>query len=153
MENSKALALSLAGVFTTISKSPLYREAHLRLDIVALGYACEAYHADLAKHASFHGIACPDAHKRAAFLFKWICKFRPVTPVSPSGVPPEALLNVNSCFAMIAALGNLSVDTVQLYASTLVPHIVYIGTNLPINPESWAVIFCLLEFHFFKAEE
>lgn len=150
MESSKELALSLAGLFTSIRQSPLYRTANLRLDTVTLMHACEAYQADLDRHAVFHGIDCPDGHKRAAFLFKWICKFRPVGFISPTGVPPEALLYVNAWFALAAALGNLNVDSTALRKSTLVPYIVYSGTYRPITPEAWAIIFCLLELQFCK---
>lgn len=151
MENSEELALSLLGLFTSISRSPLFRSANLRLNTVTLAHACETYCADLIRHANFHGIDRPDAHKRAAFLFKWICKFRPVLFASPSDIPPEALVNVNSWFALAAALGNFSIDTFKLRESTIVPYIIYSGTYRNINPESWAIIFCMLELHFSKS--
>lgn len=151
MESSEDLALSLCGLFGKITRSPMYRNAHLLLNTLALANACDACTEDLGKYCAFHGIGEPDAHKKSAFIFKWICRFRPVYSRSPySGIAPEALLHVNSWFALAAAMGNLDVDAGKLYESPLVPYIVSAGTYTEIKPRTWAMIFFMMECSFGK---
>lgn len=151
MENSEELALSLCGLFSKVIRSPMYRDANLLLNTLELANACDACVEDLGNHCRPHGIDEPDNHKKAAFLFKWICRFRPVYPRSTlSKVPPDALLHVNSWFALVAALGDLNVDTQKLYESPLVPYIVSAGTYTSIKPETWAMLFYTMENMFRK---
>ena len=151
MESSEDLALSLCGLFTKVCPSLLFRGAGLLMNTLALANACEACVHDLGYHCRAHNISEPNDPKKAAFLFKWICKFRPIYPRSPlPKIPPDALLHVNSWFALVAALGNLDVDPVKLYKSPLVPYIVSAGTYTPINPETWAILFFMMECTFRK---
>lgn len=124
----------------------MYREANLLLNTLSLANACDACIEDLGKYCGFHGITEPDVHKKSAFIYKWICRFRPIYSRSPfPGIPPEALLHVNSWFALAGALGNLDVNAEKLYESPLVPHIISAGTYTEIKPEAWAMIFFLME--------
>lgn len=146
MESSEELTLSLMGLFHKISQSPLYENGHLHLNTLALAHACDACLSDLGAYCAFHEISEPDAHKRSAFIFRSLCRFRPLYPDSPLvSVPPEALLHLNSYFALAAALGNLDVDAAKLYESSLIPYVVYEGTYSDIKPDTWAMIFFMME--------
>lgn len=145
-EDAHKKALELLETFNEVKQSPMYRAYDLRLNMDFLVLACESCFIDIARHQDFHEISVPDNHKRAAFIFKWLSRTRPIWASGPGEGKGGAIrLHINSYFALLGALGELDVNMKVFAPSNIAQHIIYSGTYRDISAETWALIFCTLE--------
>lgn len=146
-EKARHLTERLAVLFNMIESNPPFQnKRRIVLSMPVLYHACISYEFDLERWAPFHCITIPDNHKRAAFLFKWLSKLRPIKLLSGQHIAATPWeLQANGYFALAAALGELRVNMWEFSASPEAKAILYTSTYRDILPESWAITFCLLE--------
>lgn len=145
---ARHLAERLSILFNMIERNPPFQnQRRIVLSMPILYHACISYEFDLERWAPFHCITIPDNHKRAAFLFKWLSKLRPIKPLSGqhSSAATSWELQANAYFALAGALGELRVNMRNFAESPEAKAILYTSTYRDILPESWAITFCLLE--------
>lgn len=144
--------IAMLATFNKIKKSPLFKNHELTLNPNFLVHACESCFVDLARHKDFHGMPLPDNHKRAAFLFKWVAAMRPLWATGKSsGMARAITLHANSYFALLGALAELNVDMTKFAPSEASQHVIYSATYRHLNPETWALLFFLIEQQFAKS--
>lgn len=83
--------------------------AGIYLNRALVANCVERYFVDLSQTKDGHDIAYADAHKRAAFTLKWICRIRPVQIDQGTEVGRVQLL-INELFAVFVALEFLQVS-------------------------------------------
>lgn len=144
---AKQLATRLARTFNMLEQSPPFQDKRrIVLCMSKLYHACISYEIDIERWKPFHDILIPDNHKRAAFIFKWLSKMQPIQLLSCIGTDAAPYeLGANGYFAMLGALGELHVDMKEFSVSPEAKVIYYTAMYREIIPESWAIIFCLLE--------
>lgn len=69
----------------------------------------ESYYCDMNRLQHFRKVTEPDSHKQAAFMIKWIVKFRPVQLYDHCREVTGTLLLVNEIFALHLALTILKI--------------------------------------------
>lgn len=55
------------------------------IDVYALFNACGSYVQDLYRYCEYHNIQVPDRARRAAYICKWMMRFRPLIAMEPAG--------------------------------------------------------------------
>lgn len=102
----------------------------------------ESYFKDIERKKAFHGIEYADAHKRAAYMVKWIMKFRPVQLVVENASPLGLLANEH--YALYFAIRFL-----KIRPSAIPPHfyyhLIYSLHYRYYDANSWAMKFYLME--------
>lgn len=146
-KKARHLTERLAVLFNMIEGNPPFQnQRRIVLSMPVLYHACISYELDLERWAPFHCITIPDNHKRAAFLFKWLSKLRPIKLLSGQHIAATPWeLQANGYFAIAAALGELRVNMYKFAESPEAKAMLYTSTYRDILPESWAITFCLLE--------
>lgn len=84
--------------------------ASVYLNKYVLNATIESYFCDIYRLQHFRHITEPDMHKQAAFMIKWIVKFRPVQLNAACREITETLLFVNEVFALHLALTILGIN-------------------------------------------
>jgi hypothetical protein len=147
---AKKRAPELMGVlghhFFALRESPLMTGVDIYLNEAVLAHACNAFYADIFRIEAFHSVHyAADDHKKAAHIFKWISRLRPIYPNrdNPHGLKGAAII-ANSMFAMLCACTFLKIS-----AFTPTPnereHINYSSIYRDIHPQEWSMTFYLLE--------
>ncbi len=134
---------------------PFQNRRRIVLCMPTLYHACISCMIDLERWSPFHCITIPDNHKRAAFIFRWLSKLRPVQLLSCLGTEcAKEELIAPAYFALLGALGELDINMDKFANSPETKAILYTSMYRDILPESWAITFCLLEKAYpDKAEE
>lgn len=139
-------AEDLSEFFADVQRSLVLKSIHTSLNPLFLMDACESCYIDLERHKDFHGLDIADRHKRAAFLFKWLARKRPINLSAYKQGPGAGLaIHVNAYFALMAALGELDINVHKFAPTKISQNIIYAASYRDINAESWALTFCLLE--------
>lgn len=142
-------ANELSEIFAEVQKSVAPESIALSMHSLFLADACEACFIDLERHKDFHRIDIADRHKRAAFIFKWLARIRPISVSAyKKGKGAGKAVHINAYFALLAALGELNVNMRKFAPTPIAQHIIYAASYREINAESWALTFCLLEMLF-----
>ena len=142
-------AFDLLKFFYEVRRSLEAQSIGASVNPLFLASACESCLIDLERHRDFHRLDIADRHKRAAFLFKWLSKMRPINLLAHRlGPGAGRAVHVNGYFALMAALGELEIDVHKFAPTPMVQHIVYAASYRDINAENWALTFCLLEMLF-----
>lgn len=149
---ARAKALELSDFFDEVQESLRPEKIEVTLNTLFLSDACESCFIDMERHKSFHRIETPDRHKRAAFIFKWLARIRPINVAAFIRVRGNGkVARINAYFALLCALGELNVDMAAFSRTKVAMHIIYSAAYRDINPETWALVFCLLERQFPKS--
>jgi hypothetical protein len=86
----------------------------LKVDFNALWNLAHSYTDDIKRYQSYHHAPIPARARRAAYLCKWIMKFRPLIVMNPIAVVEEEvqtfLLMANETFALWCASGEMEFD-------------------------------------------
>ncbi len=82
---------------------------NIELNEYVLRESVESCLCDLYRLKAFRGITQEDEHKQAAFLVKWITKFRPIQ-FRNTAFDKESIVLVNELFAVYVALVVLNLD-------------------------------------------
>jgi hypothetical protein len=108
--------------------------------------AVESYFRDLERMKEFHGIEYADAHKRAGFTFRWLCKLKPLQIFLPEEIKAldKKLLLANEIWAFFCAISHLKLEHLSPEAAN---HIIYSGLYRDMKGEEWALLMYFLE-HF-----
>lgn len=139
----------LSEFFAEIQESVAPESIGLTLNTLFLADACESCFIDLERHKDFHGLDIADRHKRAAFLFKWLAKMRPINVSTYKKGPGKGkAIRINAYFALLSALGELKIDMRRFAPTKIAQHAIYAASYRDIHAESWALTFCLLEMAF-----
>lgn len=150
---AKEKADDLQEFFYEVKKTLVPDGIGTTINTLFLTDACESYFIDLERHRDFHRLDIADRHKRAAFLFKWLARIRPINlSAYKQGPGAGKAIHVNAYFALMAALGELNVDVHKLAQTAAVQHFIYAASYRDIHAESWALTFCLLEMAFPEME-
>ena len=137
---------TLGSLFFKLRDSKALNGINIYLNEGVLAHACCAFFADIFRVEAFHPVLAADDHKKAAHIFKWISRLRPVIP-GEEGDPINlkgAAIRANGMFALLCAASFLDTK-----AFTPLPneraHIIYSSIYRDIIPQDWAMIFYLLE--------
>lgn len=146
-QNARANSLTkeCTGLFNIMKSSPPFQGRGVFLNKIILAHACVSAVIDIDRHIIFHDIKIADNHKRAAYLFAWISRFRPVKPENDHAELAIHELCANAYFALHCSLRYLKIDYEKLISSPEFNYIVYSSIYRDIQPEIWGIIFCLLE--------
>jgi len=145
LKRAQALMKTLGWHYFKLRDSKLMDRVDLFLDEAALAHACSAFYADIFRVEAFHSVNPTDDHKKAAHIFRWISRFRPVRPKenSPTSLKGAAVI-ANGMFAMLCAFTFLNINAFTPSQSER-DHIVYTSMYRDIDPREWAMIFYQLE--------
>ena len=124
--------------------SPCFSGMRVVLSPADLLEATTAYAIDLLRIVAFHPINEIDNHKLAAYLFKWLCKLRPVRlVVDATGKFENRELYANACFSFLCAKRYLDIG--NFLPKNELEYILYSATHRDIHPEEWAGMFYFME--------
>ncbi len=103
---------------------------------------------DLNRYAHFHELDIPDRARRAAYLVKWIMRFRPIrVDADITSLPEEkgkfALL-VNEQFALYVASGILQIDLEQRFSAKMLNMVLYTMRYPSASEDSFLLFFVFL---------
>jgi hypothetical protein len=105
---------------------------------------CESYVYDIYRYISFHELEIPDRARRAAYLCKWLMRFRPVFLISDvSKLSDEArtfALLANELFSMYAISGFLRLD-LEAHLSARLFNIVLYSLRYRAHSEDAFILF------------
>lgn len=136
----KLLAQRLIRTFYAMRRQ-LFAGYGVVLNEAALLQACIAFWEDILRIKGFHPINCADRHKKAAYIFKWVAKMKPVKAI---GDKPDLVsdkeLNSNAIYALLSAFGFLKCSLSVLYSPVIKPFL-YAATYREIDPDAWTIIF------------
>jgi hypothetical protein len=124
------------------------------LNGAVLVHACNAFYADIFRIEAFHPLHyAADDHKKAAHIFKWISRLRPIIPLvkDPKKMKGGAM-SANSVFAMLCAFTLLKMRPFSPSPCEL-DHILYSSIYRDNQPQEWAMIFYLLEKWYTEADD
>lgn len=143
-EVAQEKADDLLEFFYNVQKTLSPQKIAATINPLFLTNACISCFIDLERHSDFHKLEIADRHKKAAFLFKWLAKARPIAlQAYKPGSGAGKAIHVNAYYG---GIGRLDIDVHEFAKDTkIVPHIIYAGAYRDINAESWALTFCLLE--------
>lgn len=142
-------ALELLDVWQQLKRS-LFRSTPVSMIAGILYWTCLSYYIDVARQAVYHKINNANKYKRAAYLFKWICKLRPIKCNNQYAfnLGREEMF-ANELFALYAALceladssliykfGNMSKEELEFF--------MYMGAYRDVSPKDLELTFKLLE--------
>lgn len=139
----KELTKRLARTFIKM-KAKHFQGHGIVLNEATLMRAAISFWEDILRVKAYHPINRADKSKKAAYLFKWIAKMRPVKPLVDH---PERLtnaeINANALFAFLCACGYLKCR--KALPKEELHRIIYSATYRDIHPDEWAIIFEYLE--------
>ena len=139
----QGLALEIHYVLDEIFTHKLAPRGDINLNADILHHAVISYMLDIGRMQTFHAIAIPDRHKRAAFLMAWIVKMRPIQ--LNSGIKAtEGLLLINEIFAIHAGFAALKIKG-QVFTPGYLRNLTYILHFRNVTPEVLASSMYLLE--------
>jgi hypothetical protein len=148
-KRAEELMPSLGEIFF-IYKNTCHYENRIVLSEGILAQACISFWEDILRVKAYHTVHYADGHKKAAYIFKWITKLRPVKPlVDYSKVLFDAEIEANSKYALYCALAFLKIKMPYINESEL-KYIIYSANYREIHPEEWSMIFYLLEKFYMK---
>jgi hypothetical protein len=90
----------------------VYLNEQILFEAIASCY-CDVYRLQV-----FRGIMHEDSHKRAAFLMKWICKFRPIQISTNNYINAPAIILANEIFAVEVALTILNINSDDFFRNS-----------------------------------
>lgn len=138
-KRARELAGHLNRAFTGFRKSRSDGEASICLSVAILRQATIAISEDIIRLQLYHRIGKPNKYKQAAFIFKWLCKCRPIQLLHPYDADyKERYTRVNAVFAVhfvLALLGCALPEKEQM------SELIYTGTFRCIQPEQLASVF------------
>jgi len=145
LKRAPELMGTLGLLYFKLRNSKLMAEANICLDEAALAHACNAFFEDIFRVEAFHPVNPADNHKKAAHIFKWISRLRPVHPEenNPTTLKGGAII-ANGMFAMLCAFSFLNINAFTPSYSERA-HIIYSSMYRDIDPREWAMIFYQLE--------
>ena len=145
LKRAPELMKTLGLLYFKLRDSKLMKEANIFLDEAALAHACSAFFADIFRIEAFHAVNPADNHKKAAHIFRWISRFRPVRPKenSPTSLKGSTII-ANAMFAVLCAFSFLNIKAFTPSSSER-DHIIYSSIYRDIDPRDWAMIFYQLE--------
>lgn len=135
-KETNSIINGLSDYFVDFRNGSPYQGSKLFLCTPTLRQAILAFWQDVIRLQSYHPINVINRFKRAAFIFKWICKCRPIKIVST--YPPECAedyTRVNAIFAMHCAMAFLKCPPPN---GEELKEIIYTGTFRCIQPEQMA---------------
>ena len=91
---------------------------HVRLNEQILFEAIGACYCDIYRLRVFRNIANEDVHKRAAFLMKWISKFRPIQVVANKLIDKTSTILANEIFVVEVALTILNIVPEEFFRNS-----------------------------------
>ena len=142
----QGLALEITYVLDELFKHKLAPRGGININADILYHTVISYMLDIGRMQTFHAIAIPDRHKRAAFLMAWIVKMRPIQ--LNSGIKAtEGLLLINEIFAIHAGFAALRIKG-QNFTSNYLRNLTYILHYRNVAPEVLASSMYLLECAF-----
>lgn len=137
------LAKRLSKVFSQM-KQRLFREEPITLNYATLLRATISFWEDILRVKAYHPIDRAEKHKKAAYIFKWIAKMRPVKPlVDHPDRLRNAEMNANAIFAFLCACGYLKCK--KILPKEEIQRILYSATYRDVHPDEWTIIFDYLE--------
>lgn len=137
------LAKRLAKVFT-LMKLSLFQDRGIVLNEATLLRATISFWEDILRVKAYHPIDRAEKHKKAAYIFKWIAKMRPVKPVvDHADELTNAEMNANAMFAFLCACGYLKCK--KSLPADEIQRILYSATYRDVHPDEWTIIFDYLE--------
>lgn len=145
-EKETLLLKALIKNFSTFMKSAQWDVSGLTLNIGILHHVAVSFWHDIIRLQAYHPIEIPDHHKKAAFLFKWISKFKPVQVANLYDKNPETskiYMRINELFSFFCVWPLLNCGKTP--DQTVFDAIIYSATFRDIIPEQWSILFCLLE--------
>lgn len=139
----KELAKRLVKTFS-LMKFSLFQGRGIVLNEATLIRATISFWEDILRVKAYHPIDRAEKHKKAAYIFKWISKFRPVKPlVDHPDKLTNAEMNANPMYAWLCASGYLKCKRDLPEEETKL--IIYFSTYRDIHPDEWTLIFAYLE--------
>lgn len=139
----KKMTVRLTKVFY-LMKSQLLQNRYVTINEATLARACTSFWEDILRVKAYHPINRAEKHKKAAYIFKWIAKMRPVKPIVDH---VDALTNeemdANALYAFLCASGYLNMHLV-LQKHEL-KYIFYSATYRDIHPDEWILTFDYME--------
>ncbi|MDR0465732.1 MAG: hypothetical protein LBH94_00065 [Deltaproteobacteria bacterium] len=139
----KELAIRLSKVFHKMWSGPPFQCTGIVLNEATLLRATVSFWEDILRVKAYHPVEHADEYKKAAYLFKWMAKMRPVKPLvdHPDIIRPQDM-NANALFAWLCAQGYLKIGVLP---GQELKRVIYSATYREVNPDEWATIFYLLE--------
>jgi hypothetical protein len=139
------LAKRLAEAYRKMEAGPPFHGTGIALNQATLLRATVSFWEDILRVKAYHPIEQADRYKKAAYIFKWIAKMRPVKPVvdHPNDIRPQDM-NANAIFAVLCACGYLGLDTAVIPEEEF-KRLRYSATYREINADEWATIFFQLK--------
>lgn len=138
----------LAIAYTRMIKVRPFNKGNIALNLSALAHACVSCQIDMERSLPFHNIAIPSRYKQAAYIFKWVSRFRPISVAAAIGKETPAELSANAWFALLSALGELKLDFAAFSDSSQIKECLYCSLYRDIDAPVWALGFSLLEMAF-----
>lgn len=136
------LAKRLTEVFIKM-KAKHFQCRGIVLNEATLLRATISFWEDILRVKAYHPIDRAEKHKKAAYIFKWITKMRPVKPLVDHAAELSAPeLNANAIFAFLCACGYLKCENVP---KDEIRRILYSATYRDVHPDEWTIIFDYLE--------
>jgi hypothetical protein len=127
---------------------PLRAQCTLNRQLVRI--VSESYFKDMDRKKAFHGITYADVHKCAAYMAKWIMRFRPIQlTVEDARAKP---LLANEYLALAMAFVFLKVN-VRSLPTELFRTMVYSMRYRLIDGNAWAMSFYLLQQQYGPPQE
>jgi hypothetical protein len=143
----KSMSHDYAVAVRTYGKFLKQLEPKIKLNRQLLHEACASAYCDIFRLTVFRGIKNADAHKRVAFLTKWIVKSRPVYILKYEG--DTDVPYANEVFALIFALITLNIPPYKIRGNAeirnYIDNLKYLLHYHSCAPEQLASEFFLLE--------
>ncbi|MBD5417366.1 MAG: hypothetical protein HDR50_06850 [Desulfovibrio sp.] len=139
----RELAERLSKVFYQM-KGALFQGHGIVLNEATLVRASISFWEDILRVKAYHPIDRAEKHKKAAYIFKWIARMRPVKPLvdNPDRLT-SAEMNANAMFAFLCACGYLNCR--RNLDEEEIRRILYSATYRDVSADEWAIIFGYVE--------
>jgi hypothetical protein len=144
-ERGSIFTKSLYKCWKKFYNQPPFHGRSLVINYASLAQAAVAFWEDILRFKSYHTIVYSDEHKRAAHIFKWISRMRPIKILVDScsiSEIEEPYLRANAFFALACAMSFLKCDD---FSQEETKYIIYASMFRDIHAREWSMIFYLLE--------
>jgi hypothetical protein len=121
------------------------KRPHLKLNAHLLFEAIGSCYCSLYRLKVFRGIQQEDVHKRAAFLMKWISKYKPIQLLDSTAEYWKTDLQANEIFAIIIGLTVLQIPPQPFLDSQYATNLIYLLHFHSCHPEQLASELYLLQ--------
>lgn len=140
---AETLAIFLTRFFIKFKATYPNSGVGIQLNEAMLKQCCIAYFDDITRLQKYHPIDITDNYKNAAFIFKWICKCRPIKLMSTHCLDyTDEYTMVNAIFAIHCALAFLQCPPPD---GKQILNLMYTGTFRCIHPEQMSLLFFYME--------